>query len=129
MLFKTDRMAMQVGIEARVPMLDHNVVEKALGLDPELYRNDQHGKLLLRKYLDQNGYELAWRTKTGFNSPVYRDLKKVHGKFVESSIDLIPTEILNRQKLKDEFSRTNGNSINMPFFYAVAMLGQWFKHH
>jgi asparagine synthase (glutamine-hydrolysing) len=70
MLTKIDRASMACGLEARVPMLDHRVVEAGLGL-PAPFTINGSGKRVLRElYRRRFGDELANRKKTGFGVPV-----------------------------------------------------------
>ncbi|MCB1920124.1 MAG: asparagine synthase (glutamine-hydrolyzing) [Candidatus Competibacteraceae bacterium] len=49
-LVKTDRMTMAWGLEARVPFLDHRVVEFGLALPDRLKIQDRQGKIFLRRW-------------------------------------------------------------------------------
>jgi asparagine synthase (glutamine-hydrolysing) len=49
-LVKTDRMTMAWGLEARVPLLDHRVVEFGLALPDRLKIQDRQGKIFLRRW-------------------------------------------------------------------------------
>lgn len=69
MLYKVDRMTMANGIEARVPLLDHELVELAFGIPLPLLRNEMQGKLLLRNMVAVFLPAIASREKTGFNTP------------------------------------------------------------
>jgi asparagine synthase (glutamine-hydrolysing) len=71
LLMRVDKMTMAHSIEARVPFLDHEVVEFAMRLPPS-YKLDQGlGKRILKKlaepYVDHN---LLYRRKQGFGAPM-----------------------------------------------------------
>lgn len=71
MLTKVDRMTMAHGLEARVPLLDHRVVELGMNIAGNLKRRDSSGKLPLRRLVAAKlGTETATRSKRGFNSPL-----------------------------------------------------------
>lgn len=70
MLVKVDRASMACHLEARVPLLDHRVVEFGLGLD-ERFTLGQQGKVVLRElHRRRFGRELSERKKQGFGVPV-----------------------------------------------------------
>ena len=72
-LVKGDRMSMAAGIEARVPFLDHHVVEFAARLPREYKVRGLQKKVLLKllaeKYLPA---EVIYRRKVGFTVPLTR---------------------------------------------------------
>jgi len=71
MLTKVDRASMACGLEVRVPLLDHRVVEFAAGIPEDLKVRDGRGKYLLRKLLARFvPPKLFDRTKMGFALPL-----------------------------------------------------------
>src|SRR5262249_35501440 len=70
-LTKVDRASMAVSLEARVPLLDHPLVEFALGLPPDLKIQDGVGKHIFRRAITGLVPDLVLRhPKRGFAVPL-----------------------------------------------------------
>lgn len=71
LLMRVDKMTMAHSIEARVPFLDHDVVEFAMRLPLSYKLRDGIGKFILKKvaepYLDD---DIVYRKKQGFGAPM-----------------------------------------------------------
>ncbi len=73
LLFKADIASMSVSLELRSPLLDHEVVELALGLPDSLKAKGARGKLALRRaFAADLPPEVLARGKKGFGVPVSR---------------------------------------------------------
>lgn len=93
MLVKLDRASMAHHLEARVPFLDHRLVEAGVGL-PEQFTFAGNGKRVLRTLHERRfGKQLAHRKKQGFGVPVEKWLR---GPLAGACERLFSTERLDR---------------------------------
>jgi asparagine synthase (glutamine-hydrolysing) len=75
-LAKVDRMSMACSIEARVPLLDREVVELAFRLPPDLKYDGRQTKILLKRVAARHvPRECVYRPKEGFSIPIKNWLK------------------------------------------------------
>jgi asparagine synthase (glutamine-hydrolysing) len=75
-LVKVDRASMSCGLEVRVPLLDHRLVEFAWRLPPDMKVRDGRGKWLLRALMRRRlpNFEPS-RRKVGFAVPLAQWLR------------------------------------------------------
>ncbi len=130
MMTKCDRMTMMNGIEGRVPFLDHRLVELAFSIPGEYKRMNGIGKLILRKLVAEKlGNELAYRKKTGFNSPLLQwldtDLKT--REYVERQFAAASQMALFDKNTMMSYGHT-GNRVPDVLVYALVCFSHFMQH-
>jgi asparagine synthase (glutamine-hydrolysing) len=71
LLMRVDKMTMATSVEARVPFLDHHLVEYAMSLPVDLKIKSNSGKHILKRALEKVLPEdLLYRPKRGFGAPI-----------------------------------------------------------
>lgn len=71
LLMRVDKMTMATSVEARVPFLDHELVEFAMALPERMKINGGVGKYILKKGVESLlPHDLIFRRKQGFGAPV-----------------------------------------------------------
>ena len=142
LLMKVDKATMASSIEARVPFLDHKVVEFAYNL-PSEYKlkgntynfSSSNEKYILRKvaerYLPQ---EAVWRKKRGFMLPMGQvldsDISKV--KDYMFSKDSISSKLLSKKQVENLFIESPIGIMKMQKEYLIwrlFLLEVWKKEY
>ncbi len=130
LLAKVDRMSMAVSLEARVPLLDHRVVEYSWRLRPEHKIREGKGKWILRQVLYRRvPRELVDRPKVGFTVPIADwlngALREWAGDYL-SPLRLKADGLLNPAAVTEQVREfRNGNRGLGPGIWAIVMLGSW----
>src|SRR5205085_243474 len=71
LLMRVDKLTMANAVEARVPFLDHELVELAMAMPVHQKIRDGIGKHVLKRAMsDLLPADLVWRPKQGFGTPV-----------------------------------------------------------
>ena len=121
---------MAVSLEARVPLLDHRVIEHAWTLNPKYKANNRKQKIivkeLLSRYLPKNHFD---RPKQGFAIPIN---SWISGPLLDWSEELLSeaclekTGLLNTEKVRQLWSAHKNQSINAEFrIWDILMLQSW----
>jgi asparagine synthase (glutamine-hydrolysing) len=86
----TDKMAMAVGVEARVPYLDRDLVHFSQTLPPELKMKGNTAKYLLKKVAERYlPKDIIYRPKTGFGAPIRKWIIEDMKSFLEDELSEI----------------------------------------
>jgi len=127
LLMRVDKMSMGVGLEARVPFLDHKFVELAMSI-PESVKT-RHGTL---KYILKKAVrglipdELIDRQKQGFGVPVEEWLFDHLGEYARSELTTFckETDILDLKTVKELLDRHDG-----PRTWCLLNLAMWWRQY
>ena len=99
LLMRVDKMTMATSVEARVPFLDHHLVEYAMGLPVDLKIKGASGKHILKRALEKVlPSDLLYRPKRGFGAPVREWFRGAGGEVLGG---LIMNSSIRKRKLFD----------------------------
>lgn len=133
LLVKVDRTSMSVGLEVRVPLLDHRLVEAARALPADAKIGGGQGKLPLRAALARLVPPALWdRPKAGFGVPLAdwlrgplsgwaQDLLGAHGGAIGSAVEARTATALWR-----DHARGHDRSAAL---WTLLMLQDWWLRH
>jgi asparagine synthase (glutamine-hydrolysing) len=132
LLVKIDRASMQYGLEARVPYLDHKVVEFALNLSPDLKYKNGISKYILREILyEYVPASIFDRPKQGFSIPLHEWLRQdlqylIHDYLNEDLIKQF--DIVSYKEVQDlKTSFLAGNDFVYNRLWLLIVLHRWLK--
>jgi asparagine synthase (glutamine-hydrolysing) len=99
LLMRVDKMTMATSVEARVPFLDHHLVEYAMGLPVDLKIKGTSGKHILKRALEKVlPADLLYRPKRGFGAPIREWFRGESGQRLGA---LITNSSIRRRELFD----------------------------
>ena len=134
-LTKVDRASMSVSLEARTPLLDHNIVEASFAIPHYLKNNNGNKKYILKqllyRYLPQ---EIMDRPKKGFSVPVYQWIAEDYAKYTKNYFDvayLTRQDIFQPQAVQDlvtsfQNKRTRHNSKTL---WTLLVFQMWYQRY
>jgi asparagine synthase (glutamine-hydrolysing) len=122
-LAKVDRASMSVGLEAREPLLDHELLAFAWRIPPRHRR----GKRILRRALHRHvPRELVERPKMGFGIPLERWLRSGLRPLAEDALASLDESLLDPAPIRRLWRRhLDGAANHQHELWAVIMLQLW----
>lgn len=87
LLMRVDKITMATSVEARVPFLDHHLVEYALGISRERKVSGTSGKHILKQALEKVlPHDVLYRPKRGFGAPIREWFGGATGELLDSQL-------------------------------------------
>jgi asparagine synthase (glutamine-hydrolysing) len=132
-LAKVDRASMAVGLEVRVPMLDHRVIAFAWSLPLAYKLGDGEGKRVLRRVLDQYvPRALVERRKMGFSVPLDQWLRGPLRAWAEDLLSeraLAAGGVLDVARTRAQWAaHLSGRENRQYWLWNALMLQAWLAH-
>ncbi len=129
-LAKVDRASMSVGLEVRVPLLDHRIWEWSARLPGDMQRSGGKGKAVLRAVLAKHvPAVLTERPKAGFSVPLAAWLRADLREWAEALLEparLAESGLLNAAAIRALWSRhLAGREDHSPMLWSVLVFESW----
>lgn len=133
LLMRVDKLTMSTSIEARVPFLDHKLVEFAVALPRRMKYRDGETKYILKRALA--GIVPDWvlrRKKQGFGAPVNEWMLDRMGGFVQDRLfnsGLRRLGIFDYQHIRHLLDEHRSGKVNYSFhLWTLLNLSLWYDH-
>jgi asparagine synthase (glutamine-hydrolysing) len=133
LLMRVDKITMATSVEARVPFLDHHLIEYAMGLPRNLKVKGASGKHILKRALESVlPADVLYKPKRGFGAPINEWFRGPGGEGLVKQ--LMSSSIRERnffdyafvQRMADEHARgTRDWSANL---WCLLNLSLWYEH-
>jgi asparagine synthase (glutamine-hydrolysing) len=132
LLMRVDKLTMAVSVEARVPFLDHRLVEFAMSLPRDLkYRDGQTKYILKRALRGQIPERVLNRPKKGFGAPINEWMLDRLGSLVESTLfgsSLRRRGLFNYDFIRHMLEDHRAGRINYSFFlWCLLNISLWYE--
>jgi len=133
LLMRVDKMTMATSVEARVPFLDHKLVEFAMSLPSDMkYRGGQTKYILKRALKGVIPDRTLNRRKVGFGAPINEWMLDRLGSFVESSLfgaSLRKRDVFDYGFIGRILQAHRTGKANFSFFlWSLLNLSLWYEH-
>lgn len=128
----TDKMSMAVGVEARVPYLDTELVKLTTQMPVSMKMKGRTTKYLLRKIAeDYLPHDVIYRPKTGFGAPLRSWVKNEMRELVESRLSeasLKKRGIFNARSVRELIDKNQKNKIDASYtIWSLLAIESWLE--
>jgi asparagine synthase (glutamine-hydrolysing) len=133
LLMRVDKIGMSHSIEARVPFLDHRLVEFTMSIPPEIKIPDKKStKIILKKAVDSIlPNEIIYRKKQGFAAPVNEWMRNQWYDYTYNEImnsHFVKDRIFDKNHLEKMFNLHKSGKKNIGAqLFSLLMLSLWHK--
>lgn len=124
LLRDSDQMSMAVGLEIRVPFLDHHLVEVALGLSRKFKKGKGVKPLLIKAFKDELPPEVYNRPKQGFVLPMNEWIRGPLAGFAEEGV-LSAADILSLTEPLQHLAAFQRGKLHWTRVWLWVVLGHW----
>jgi asparagine synthase (glutamine-hydrolysing) len=133
LLMRVDKLTMANAIEARVPFLDHELVELAMAVPRSEKIRDGIGKHVLKRAIsDLLPQDLIWRPKQGFGTPVSQWFRGELGTQLEHQLEhgaINDMGWLEQERLREILDLHRSGRAERSFqLWNILNLSAWFDH-
>jgi asparagine synthase (glutamine-hydrolysing) len=134
LLARVDKMTMATSVEARVPFLDHALVEFVMALPPQMKVRGGVGKYLLKKAVAGSllPEHLVYRRKQGFGTPVAEWFRGELGYRVQKQIarsSLRERGLLDYEQLDRMWDAHRAGPVNWAFhLWTIYNVSAWYDY-
>lgn len=131
-LVKVDRMSMANSLEVRAPILDHNVIEYAANIPPDLKYNNSEKKYILKQTFKQIlPDEIMYRKKMGFSVPLAQWFREELKEFASNhllSSNASVNNFFEKDVLKKLWDHHQGKTRNYStILWSLLMFELWYR--
>jgi asparagine synthase (glutamine-hydrolysing) len=133
LLMRVDKITMATSIEARVPFLDHELVEYAMGIPRKFKVHGTTGKHILKRALESIlPHDLLYSKKRGFGAPIREWFRTETGREFADRLLTSPIHergFFDRDFIKQMLAEHNSGRNDWSFhLWALLNLSLWYEH-
>jgi asparagine synthase (glutamine-hydrolysing) len=128
LFLKNDKMTMAWGVEARVPFLDHELVEYCASIPPDQKLRHFKDKYIFRSVIKPYLPKVIWsRKKQGFSIPVNKWLKEGLRNYSYDLLDSVKVPMVKDDHARNVIKTAGKNPFTRRQFWTLLFFLEWYK--